>query len=95
MRTAFERTHDQLRISVHRQNQYFTGMPAGTQLGQCVQAAGGAHGDIQQDDVRLQLCDKRVELAAVIRFTNHRIASDVRHERAHTRANERMVIDQK
>ncbi|MCY1456822.1 hypothetical protein D9M71_740680 [compost metagenome] len=51
---AFQGPHDQVRVGVHRQDQHLAGVAAGAQLGEGIQAAGRAHGDVQQDDVRGQ-----------------------------------------
>ncbi|MNC63875.1 hypothetical protein D3C75_1140330 [compost metagenome] len=66
--------HDQLRIGVHGENQHLAATAEGAQAAQGVQAAGAAHGDIQQDDVRVQLHDQFGHLAAVVGFADHGIA---------------------
>src|SRR5439155_20209846 len=50
------------------------------------------HGDVEQRDVGLALTDEPQRFAAVARFRHHRDARQLRQEREHPRAHERMIV---
>ncbi|MNJ63449.1 hypothetical protein D3C77_593500 [compost metagenome] len=77
MGAAFQGLHDQFGIGMHRQDQDLAAAAAGAQLGQGVEAVGRTHGNVQQDNVRLQLQGQLRHLAAVIAFTHHRVPGDI------------------
>ncbi|MCY1422335.1 hypothetical protein D9M71_380120 [compost metagenome] len=84
MSTQFERLHDQLRVGMHRKDQHLAAWARCQQALQCLKAAGCAHGDVEQDDVRVGVYDQLEQLRAIAGFCNHVVTGKIRDQGTHT-----------
>jgi len=94
MGAAFQGPHDQVGVGVHRQDQHLAGAAACAQLCQGIEAAGRAHGNVQQDDVGCQVAHVLKQQVAVIGFTGNAVARDVGDQCTDPGADQRVVVHQ-
>ena len=92
--TTFKGLHDQLRVGVHGQDQYFAQGQGRLESAQRFEATGMTHRQVEQNDVRVQPFCHFQQLPAVIQLTNDRVARQVVDQCFDPGPNQQMVIHQ-
>ncbi len=89
-----ERTHDHVRVGVHRQDQYLAMWLYFQQVFERLKAVDALHPDIEQDDVGLESLRQARQLRAVRRFTDNGVARHFCNQRSHAGSDQGVVVDQ-
>ncbi|MCY1358306.1 hypothetical protein D9M69_448360 [compost metagenome] len=94
MGSGLQRLHDQGRVGVHREDQDLALRAHPLELLQGFEAAGLAHRNIQQDNIRGETPNHFEQLRAVTGLTDDGIAGQIHYQGAHASPDQRVVIHQ-